>query len=93
MYASLPQRKMMKFWISHTRIISALNGKRKTAGNAADLLETFCGDDSQNKILPYLTSSKKKYDFCSRFNTFIWLAKTGINLSFYYTFCNATKIL
>jgi len=65
-------------------MISALNGKRKTAGNAADLLETFCGNASQNKILPYLTSSKKKYDFCSslRFNTFIWLAKTGINLSF-----------
>lgn len=38
----------------------------------------------RTKYSPYLTSSKKKYDFCSslRFNTFIWLAKTGINLSF-----------
>lgn len=56
-------------------------GKRKTAGNTADL-ETFSDNYLQNKIFPYLTSSKKKYDFCSRFNTFIWLATTGINLSF-----------
>lgn len=58
-------------------------GKRKTAGNTADL-ETFSDNDLQNKIFPYLTSSKKKYDFCSslRFNTFIWLATTSINLSF-----------
>lgn len=34
-------------------------GKRKTAGNTADL-ETFSGNDLQNKVFPYLTSSKKK---------------------------------
>lgn len=41
-------------------------GKRKTAGNTADL-EIFSDNDLQNKIFPYLTSSKKKYDFCSSF--------------------------